>query len=334
MKDLTVLMYHYVRDIKNSRYSGIKGLETILFKEQLSYVKKHYNPVTMQQVINAFSAKEKLPPKAVLFTFDDAYKDHYETVFPILFNNGIQGCFFAPVKAVTEHTVLDVNKIHFILESCHDKISDYNHVIEEIQNILDEFRHEYSLQSFEYYFSKLARANRFDPKEVIFIKRLLQVELKEDLRRIITDRLFKEHVLRDEVSEEAFSRELYMNEEQMRTMIKCGMIIGSHGYDHYWLGHLDKGKQDFEIKKSVEFIQSIGGDVENWTIGFPYGSYNKDTIDLLKKYNCKLGFTTEVNLADSSSDDNDAVYKIPRLDTNDLPKDANAVVNNWWNQSI
>lgn len=272
MKNLTVVMYHYVRDIKNSRYPGIKGLETNLFKEQVAFLKKHYNPVTMQQVIDAFGGRDSLPSKAVLLTFDDAYKDHYENVFPILYNNGIQGCFYAPVKAVTEHKVLDVNKIHFVLEQCHDDMALYGALIEEIKSGLDEFRLEYGLLSFDYYFRKLAVANRFDPKEVIFIKRLLQVELDESLRGILTDRLFRKYVLRGEVSEETFSRELYMNIEQMKTMVKCGMHIGSHGYNHYWLGHLDKDKQELEIDKSIEFIKTIGGDIDNWSICFPYGS--------------------------------------------------------------
>ncbi len=35
--------------------------------------------------------------------------------------NGLTGCFFPPAKAVTEHEVLDVNKIHFILAAVPDK---------------------------------------------------------------------------------------------------------------------------------------------------------------------------------------------------------------------
>lgn len=40
MKDLTVVMYHYVRPIERSRYPGIKGLELNDFREQIAYLKK------------------------------------------------------------------------------------------------------------------------------------------------------------------------------------------------------------------------------------------------------------------------------------------------------
>ena len=110
-------MYHYVRDLNNSRYPEIKGCDVSSFKEQVGYIKKHYNPVTVEEVIDVYYNGGKLPDHAILLTFDDAYADHFTHAFPILEHEHIQGVFFPPVKAVTEHTVLDVNKIHFLLAS-------------------------------------------------------------------------------------------------------------------------------------------------------------------------------------------------------------------------
>ena len=174
---LTVVMYHYVRDLKNSRYPEIKGCDVNLFKEQVLFLKKHYNPVTVEQVLDTYYNNGKLPEKAVLLTFDDAYADHFEYAFPILEHEHVQGEFYPPVKAVTEHTVLDVNKIHFILAST--PADKFGNLLNEIKLQLDKYCDEYQLESYNYYFDKLAVANRFDPKEVIFVKRLLQVELKE-----------------------------------------------------------------------------------------------------------------------------------------------------------
>ena len=323
-RSLTVVMYHYVRDLKYSRYPNIKGLDIALFKEQIAYLKKHYHFVTVEEVIDAFSNKTQLPEHSVLLTFDDAYSDHFANVFPLLEKEKIQGAFYPPVKAVTEHRVLDVNKIHFILASTpEEKVST---LLYEIAILLDKYREEYNLLPFEDYFNELAVANRFDTKEVIFVKRLLQVKLDERLRKIITDVLFQKIVGMDEA---AFSRELYMSMDQIKCMVDCGMHIGSHGYDHYWLGSLSKEKQEFEIKKSIEFIKEVGGDIENWTICYPYGNYNDDTINILKQNGCKLGLTTRVDLA-SLDEGGDAIFKLPRLDTNDFPKSADAEVNNWY----
>jgi peptidoglycan/xylan/chitin deacetylase (PgdA/CDA1 family) len=307
--ELTIVMYHYVRDLRHSRYPAIKGLDLELFKGQIAYLQKYYTFVTVEQVIAAYHQEVSLPPKAVLLTFDDAYIDHFTNVFPVLYDKKIQGAFFPPVKAVTEHTVLDVNKIHFILAS----IENINILLEEIKRLLSYYTSEYKLKSYEYYFDKLAVAGRFDIKEVIFIKRLLQVELEESLRNKITNDLFRKFVSNDE---QAFSRELYMSTDQLRCMVQCGMHVGSHGYDHYWLGSLPKEKQEYEIQKSIEFIKQIGGNIDNWTICYPYGNYNEITLSLLRQYGCRQGFTTEVRIASL----NDSPLTLPRMDTNDLPK--------------
>lgn len=320
---VTVVMYHYVRDLKHSRYPSIKGLDRNLFVEQVEYLCRHYVPVTMEQVVAASRPDgEPLPEKAVLLTFDDGYADHFTTVFPILKNRGVQGSFFAPIKALTENRVLDVNKIHFILASG----KTAGEIIALIRLLLPRYAEEYRLQSFEYYYGKLAGFDRFDTPEVLFIKRLLQVELPLEVRMKITDELFAGIVGMDE---SAFSRELYMDREQMQCMVDAGMHIGSHGYDHFWLNSLSPQQQEAEIVKSVEFIRDIYGPryAGDWTICFPYGGYNDDTLALLRRYGCAAGFTTEVRIADLAAD---GPYTLPRIDTNDVPKDRNAKTNEWY----
>lgn len=323
-KNLTIVMYHYVRDLRNSRYPEIKGLQTELFVEQLHFLKRHYNLVRMEEVIDAFhnNRVDELPPHPVLLTFDDAYQDHFQTVFPILMRENVQGCFYAPVKALTQHEVLDVNKIHFILASTSDE--QFPALLKEIKILVDKNREQWNLRSFEEYYAELAVANRFDNKDVIFVKRLLQVALPEVLRKEMSSELFQRAVGMDE---SMFSRELYMSETQIRCMVQCGMHIGSHGYDHYWLNSLTKDKQKEEITNSMAFLKSVGVNMDYWTMCYPYGAYNEETLDVLRDQKCRLGLTTEVKLADL---ENGNILAMPRLDTNDLPKDGNAAVNQWY----
>ena len=317
---VSIIMYHYVRDLKHSRYSDIKGLDVSLFKEQIDYLKKHYQFITMEMLIDSIDNKTSLPEKSVLLTFDDAYSDHFRYVFPILNEHKIQGSFFPPAKAITEHSVLDVNKIHFILASEESK----SKIITEIGCELKKYRDDYNLESDSYYYEKLAHANRFDSAEVIYIKRLLQIELDETLRKIITNNLFDKIV---GMNEGSFSRELYMNMDQLKCMQRNGMHIGSHGYDHYWLSSLTKENQKIEIEKSLSFLNQIGCDTKQWTMCYPYGNYNDSTIDLLAEYNCKLAVTTEVKIADIRKYNK---YTLARLDTNDIPKDKEAGTNEWY----
>lgn len=316
---ILIVMYHYVRNLEYSRYPAIKGLDIKSFKGQLEYLQKHYSVVTMEQLIRAIEGNEALPPKSVLLTFDDAYIDHFINVFPILKEKGLQGSFFPSVKAITKHEVLQVNKIQFILASA----SNVNTIIKLIYDQLNKYRRKYELESDEYYYGKLARDDHFDTKETIFIKRLLQKELEEELRRKIVDYLFEELI---GIEEGTFSRELYMNIDQIKCLKRNGMHIGSHGFDHYWLSSLSKERQENEINLSLAFLNSIGVDILNWTMCYPYGNYNEVTINILKSKGCKLALTTVFDIADISNHNR---FKLPRLDTNDIPRKKNAAIDKW-----
>ena len=185
-------------------------------------------------------------------------------------------------------------------------------------------RKEHDLENDEYYYNKLAHASRYDTADVIYIKRLLQVELEEGLRSKIAGDLFEKVVGK---SEDVFSRELYMNADQMKCMLNNGMHIGNHGFDHNWLGSLSEEDQRNEIKQSLSFLEGIGCNLNQWTMCYPYGNYNAATIQLLKDNNCSLGLTTKVNVAALDEADR---YELPRLDTNDLPKDGAADKGDWF----
>ena len=121
MGKLFVVMYHYTRDLKHSRYPEIKGLDVSLFREQIEFMKQQFNIVSMEQVIEAVERHADLPDKALLLTFDDGYVDNYTFAFPILVEFGIQGSFFIPGKTFATHQLLNVNKIHYILASADEK---------------------------------------------------------------------------------------------------------------------------------------------------------------------------------------------------------------------
>jgi peptidoglycan/xylan/chitin deacetylase (PgdA/CDA1 family) len=318
-------MYHYVRDLKNSRYPEIKGLDIDLFEEQIRYIRRHYNIITMEEVIYSIDNGSAIPDKSILLTFDDAYSDHYNYVFPILDKYSIQGSFYVPSKAITEHIILDVNKIHFILASVEDK----SKLVNELKKLIKAYQKEYNLKDFDYYYRKLAQASARDTKDVIFIKRLLQVELVEVLRIKIVNTLFEKHI---GVSESAFSRELYMNEEQLKHMLRSGMHIGNHGYNHYWWNSLNKQEMNNELDLSLNFLENLGVDMNNWTACYPYGAYDDQCINMLEQRGCKLAFTddTEVGIATTNKNTR---FVMPRLDTNHIPKDKNALPSHWYSEA-
>ena len=320
MSKLSVVMYHYVRDLKSSRYPEIKGLDFKLFVEQIEYLRRHYRFVTSEQVARSLDGSEPLPDKAMLLTFDDAYIDHYTHVFPLLDRMGIQGSFYVPVKAVSENTVLDVNKIHFTLAGQLDKA----YLVRTIESQLDRLRADHAIEPFDDLVQKFAKPSRHDTAEVMLVKNLLQHGLPLEIRSRIADELFVQTVGMDEAS---FSRELYMSTEQVKTMQRHGMHIGCHGYDHFWWNKLDRAEVENEIDRSLSYLLDIGVTQDMWTACYPYGAFDDQAIEILGDRRCKFALTTEVGVSNLLRDNR---YKLPRLDTNDFPKERGAELNAWY----
>lgn len=308
MSKLYISMYHYTRDLIHSRYPNIKGLDKLFFRQQIEFFKNYFNVVTMEQVIDAVEGKSELPEKALLLTFDDGYIDNYTFALPVLEEYGVQGSFFIPGKTFATHQLLDVNKIHYILAS-----ANIYELVEDVKKEMDYYRgKEYDFAQTDELFNEYAVANRFDVKETIFVKRILQTILPEKLRNIISSNLFEKYV---GVSEEQLAYELYMNEEQIRTMKRHGMFIGFHGYNHYWLGNLSPEQMREDVDLALEALDEFI-DRKHWVANFPYGNYNLDVIEYIKIKGACIGLTTDVRVAEIGVD---PTLELPRLDCNDFP---------------
>lgn len=308
MSKLYISMYHYTRDLKHSRYPEIKGLDVSLFRQQIEFMNNNFNIVTMEQVMDAVEGRLELPAKALLLTFDDGYIDNYTFAFPILEEYGVQGSFFIPGKIFTTYQLLDVNKIHYILAS-----ANIYSLVDDVKKLMDYYRGgEYDYPSTDELFQKYAVANWLDIKETIFVKRMLQTVLPEKLRNIISSSLFGKYV---GVSEEQLAYELYMSEDQIRTMKRHGMFIGIHGYDHYWLGNLPQEQMRQDISKALEVMDEFI-DRKRWVMNYPYGNYNSDVLAYIKEKGACAGFTTNVSVAEIGKD---SALELPRLDCNDFP---------------
>lgn len=306
--NLYVAMYHYTRDLIHSRYPQIKGMDIVQMRQQFNYFKERFNVVSMEQVISATCGNYILPENALLLTFDDGYADNYTYAFPLLEEFGFQGSFFIPGKTFTTHQLLDVNKCHYILASADEKT-----LLSDVYKLLNYYRcPECDYPSNEELFEQYAVSNRFDSKETIFIKRVLQTAIPEKVRNQISSDLFKKHV---GISEEQLAYELYLTESQIRMMKLHGMFIGIHGFDHYWLGNLSENKMMEDIDKAIDTLNEFI-DHDAWVMNYPYGNFNQNVLDYVKKKGAVLGFTTEVRMAQIGIDNN---LTLPRFDCNDFP---------------
>lgn len=304
---VTIITWHYVR---NDASADLHARSVTEFDHQLEHIAANFTPVTLDAVIAATQdGNTALPANACLLTFDDGYRDHFETVFPRLAERGWQGVFFPVARATRDHKVLDVNKIQFAIAT-----AGLETISNETRTAIDEARTDHDLPDSQTLYTELAVAGLHNPPEAMFVKRALQTRLPPQLRAQICDDLFARHV---SSNEQDFAKQLYASIEELRDMLAGGMALGGHGERHNRMNELNPDERDREFQGSREFLESLGlptGD--GWSFCYPYGAFDDAATSAARQAGCTAAFTLEPRVADLSCD---MPLALPRIDTNDIP---------------
>src|SRR5581483_7126002 len=303
-------MYHYVRRLAGSRFPALKALTVDELDQQLDHIGRQQAVVGAADLVAAVRGERELPGDACVLTFDDGLRDHHAEVLPRLARRGWPACFFPAAQPVLRRTVLDVHKLHFVLASSPDAVALTRRVEEELERLR---RAQPELPTWAELRQRHAGRSRFDDPEVALIKRVLQHALPLGARQAIVDALFRELVTTDEA---AFSEELYMGLAELRELVDAGMAVGGHGDAHERLGLLPAPEQGREVAATVRLLELVGGQpAADWPIAYPHGSYNAETLRLVRAAGAAVGFTIEPAPIESLA----RPLELPRLDTNDLP---------------
>jgi peptidoglycan/xylan/chitin deacetylase (PgdA/CDA1 family) len=91
---LRVLMYHKVNDLPGNTLT----IPVSLFDEQMDQLRQlGYSVVDLQAVVDYYVDGRALPPRAVLITFDDGYRDNVDNAAPVLRTYGYPAVLFVPI---------------------------------------------------------------------------------------------------------------------------------------------------------------------------------------------------------------------------------------------
>ncbi|HJE65547.1 MAG TPA: polysaccharide deacetylase family protein, partial [Campylobacter avium] len=113
---------------------------------------------------------------------------------------------------------------------------------------------------------------------------------------------------------------LYMSIDNLKSMHKQGMIIGSHSCNHLVFSKLKEKEQEKEIEDSFDFLESILKKLYIKTFCYPYGGFHtftKFTEQTLQKQGVSFSFNVESR--DVSLDDvKNRAQALPRYDCNEF----------------
>jgi peptidoglycan/xylan/chitin deacetylase (PgdA/CDA1 family) len=303
-KKVAVLMYHYVRPIKDSKFSRIKGLELNEFQNHLDILESKSLLLTPEEFVNLDSLVSNDRKPFSLLTFDDGLIDHYKFVLPELKKRGHKALFFPSSLPWQEKRIATVHRIHFLLEA----FEEPQQLLNLIEVYLQSLGHENLVNGLEV------------PKQIAYydkptekrIKFLLQRALPRDVREELVAEFFKRYVSADEAD---FLSNIYMTEENLLELVDSGMEIGSHGRAHEWFEDMTHQEQLSDLESGIHYLSELLPDYRPKSFSYPYGSYNKTTLDLIEQVNFTYAYTVKKDFFDSLKD---SFLEIPRFDANDI----------------
>ena len=301
--DLTVIMYHYIRDQGDvaDHGSGIPGMSFNAFRAQLDELSKQHTFVTWHDVRLALQGERGLPKSACLLTFDDGLCDHYLNAFKILHEQNLSGLFFVLDRSEEAGLILG-HKIHFLLAGL--GFTEFRAAIwetlnpsqrEQLMKAEERYRHKYPPVSLD--------------GEINLLKAVLQRDVSVEIDPLLSD-LFEKYI----GSETETARSYYLNLDQIREMSAAGMHFGGHSRTHPWFDWISPKQRETEVKASAAWLSQI--EPGPWAFAYPYGGLCDDAPELLKANGFLAAFTTQAQFHHSDP------YFIGRVDGEEIASEG------------
>jgi peptidoglycan/xylan/chitin deacetylase (PgdA/CDA1 family) len=293
--DLTVMMYHYVRDPgdKAELNSGIPGMPVSHFESQLDFLIENYNIISWPILRDYLTHSTTFPSRACLLTFDDGVLDHYVNVYPALRKRHLSGLFFALARSAGMPMTL-AHKIHFLIAKL-----GINRLREDYLGLLDTSqRQAYALTDARY---RPAFDSNSLSNEVDIFKLILQRDLSSISDPILGE-LFRLHI----GPEVEITSQFFLNAEQIEGMAAGGMYFGGHSQSHPWFDWITADSRWQEIDASRQWLSGIAPGP--WPFAYPYGGMNDRSSALLQAQGFLCAFTTKGQFTHSDP------YRIGRFD--------------------
>jgi len=269
---LTVLAYHRIADIDKASYQFDDELISASindFEFQVKYINKHYNPISMEQLINHINDRAELPTRPLLITFDDGFDDNFHAAFPILKKHNVPATIF-----ISTGFIEAIDTIWF------DQLTALILAMNEQSIYLDELNKTYQLKN-----DKRSRYGAV--AEILYdIKRIPD----KDRLALITRLNDEFSLLKNKIN---YQQSKMLTWDQIREMNKSVISFGSHTVNHPILTRLDEKSLNAELLESKSTIE-LELNTEILSISYPDGNseaFSSHIIERVKDAKYDVGFS-------------------------------------------
>lgn len=256
-------LYHSVSDqeLPHIRHV-IRYKNTRQFEDDLDYISKYFQFVDWHEFKDFTSGNFRSGKKIALLTFDDGFREFYDTVAPILERKGIYACNFINPAFIDNKDMMFRCKASLLID-----------LLEKKSIVNPEIAHILSLQN-----NSSAEAIR---------QRILKITYQEKhILDLLAEKL--------EFDFKAYSREFrpYLSTEELKILTDKGFGIASHSWDHPKYGELSLKEQMETTHQTFAYLKENGFLYETFAFPFTDFQVKQDFFEELfknKEIYCSFG---------------------------------------------
>jgi len=278
----TVLLFHRVNPVRDILWDP---MAPELFEKIMGFVNKHYNVLSLNDICLNKPVTKK-PPLAI--TFDDGFKDYIDHALPVLQKYNFHSTMFVVTDCVEQNLPTWTYVMDYLFYNT-QKLSlpqfDYG---EECSN--------FAVYSWATKEERIGYCRKFKQ----FLKKISNSKRKLIVQSFITG-----------FNDVTVPRNLMMTWEELNTLKKFKVDIGSHSVSHPPLATIENNEELLtEIKTSGDIIKNKLGFFPE-SISYPVGSYSERVKVVSKNAGYKIGLAVDQKLYNSAKQD---LFAVPRIE--------------------
>ena len=251
---LRCVVFHSISSSETPFTTGINVRTTPeRFEAALEFLTAHYVPVSLDDIL-ADSDGRALPPRAVLVTFDDAYRSVAELAAPLCQKHGVPAVFFVNAAFLDNKRLAPDNLVCYVANM--KGMEAINAAAQTVRGAANPVLRSLA-DVFTRFFPSLSLAERD--------------AFLESLRNL------------GEISEGRLAKEasLYVTTEQLRSLARFNIEIGNHTYTHVHCRVLSQAELRQEVDRNKQELEDLSGRKVR-SFSQPYGSSKDLTPELVR----------------------------------------------------
>jgi len=275
-----ITYHHFHDDVIHKKSQG--SIDKDDFYKMINFIGK--NNILDADVFFEKFKKNKLKENEVCLTFDDGIKSQIDVALPILEELKIKSFFFV-YTSMFEGKPDNLEVFRYFRMNYFDNLDQfysnfYKFLNKNLKTFFDENNEKIKETKIKFNFYSI---------EDIKFRLVRDIFLTKNEYEKIMFQMLKEK----NVDYKNLFKQLFFQKDDLKILDKLGHLVGLHSHKHPTsIEKLSYDEQKSEYEKCQSLISTILNKPKDQIqcMSHPCGSYNNDTIEILKELQIKLGF--------------------------------------------